>query len=359
LQRVTVGRGVHEWCLSHVECRSGKKRAVADGRVTTGRARGGDEEVVGLFELARFGERNSEGVGLQQRQEGGRNPAVGAAKTLGHGIHHRLRRIVAEKAVREFDGDMCGGSRVHGHEVQGAVDLFDALPCGESGAEKSLFAVVVPARIEQEEPGAGCASARKGLLAHAGRINARAGDDARQFLHVSLRVAGIDAQRMELQQFPREVFIDTQRFAALPDHLGGEGVFRRRLGIVQIHLHGRVEKARTQQGFEGILGHRAFQGEGVVPGQQFVQIFRREDGKMVEPEREQGLVAGVVGVGHRKEPCLDGGARIGVFFLLQRFALLGGSGFTACRSARPKARPGLVQWVFDGQAAKCLLHRGR
>ena len=81
-------------------------------------------------------------------------------------------------------------------DVDDRLAIFDAAARRNLVAEHRLFAVVMHERAEDE-------------AAAAARLHNRpAGEAARDLLNVLLRVAAFDAQRVQLHQLARVVFID-------------------------------------------------------------------------------------------------------------------------------------------------------
>ena len=138
-------------------------------------------------------------------------------------------------------------------------------------AQQHLGAEVVPRRIEFEgaaRADTAAATAALSLRRIAG-VDADAGQDARQLLHVLLRVAAIDAQRVQLHQLARVVLIDVA---------GGI------LGVVQVLQHRRMLERRQHQVAEMPERMRADRVLLVVadqPAQIGLVLMHAE---MIEPE---------------------------------------------------------------------------
>ena len=180
---------------------------------------------------------------------------------------------------------------------EGCFDFLDAAPRRIGPPEQGLGREIVTQRIEEKEAALhrtlGAAPCRRQLWIH----DARAADDARQGLNVGLGVAAVDAQGVQFQQFAGEVFVEAERLAARAGALG-EGRFGGgRLRVVEVKLHGRVEKAGAQQGQEGVLVQRLLQVPRVIRHEEFVQGLETVDRKVIQPEIEQHLMAGVVRIG--------------------------------------------------------------
>src|SRR5215216_6465277 len=120
--------------------------------------------------------------------------------------------------------------------------IFDAAACGNLVTENYLLAVVMHACVEEERTG--IATAR--FTHH--RIRCRSatarledgptGKTARHFLHVFLRVAAVDSERVQFHQLARVVFVD-----AAPLLLWSKrttGVWTDALKIIKVEQHRRT-----------------------------------------------------------------------------------------------------------------------
>ena len=116
----------------------------------------------------------------------------------------------------------------------------------------------------------------------AGFVDGPAGEAARDLDDILLRVAAVDAQRMEFHQFTRVIFVQaTLYFPVL-----GFGVQIRLHGlkIVQVEKHGRTLGRGLKQGAE-LAEHVGADGVAVIRrDQEAVRSFVVVDIEMIEPE---------------------------------------------------------------------------
>ena len=126
----------------------------------------------------------------------------------------------------ELARDVPGRRRMAGQIGQRGFALLDAAGFVEL-AEQAMVAGLVTVGEEGELAGLGDTSFAAG--------EGPAGEDAGERRHVGLRVAAGDAQRVQLEDLARQVFVE----AALAP-LSGNGARPERLGIVEIDQHGRM-----------------------------------------------------------------------------------------------------------------------
>ena len=79
--------------------------------------------------------------------------------------------------------------------------------------QELFVAIIVPVGIEFEQAVAHVLRAEfaANLRLFAAQIDADSGQNPRELLHVALRIAAIDAERMQFHQLAREVFVDAAR----------------------------------------------------------------------------------------------------------------------------------------------------
>jgi hypothetical protein len=141
-------------------------------------------------------------------------------------------------------------------------------------AQQRLRPVVVPVRVELEEPLAHVLRTQRGP--HVGRrrvqrlhAHAHAGEHARQLLHVGLRVAAAHAQRVQLHQLARVVLVDA---------------VARVLRVVQVAQHGRVVQRGAEQVAEPAERVRAHGVLFVVAHHRADVVLAQVDVEVVHPE---------------------------------------------------------------------------
>ncbi|MCY1534879.1 hypothetical protein D9M68_702630 [compost metagenome] len=144
--------------------------------------------------------------------------------------------------------------------------------------------------------------------AHRGRrrvgrlhADAHAGQHARQFLHVGLRVAAAHAQRVQLHELACVVLVDA---------VGGV------LRVVEVAQHGRVPRGSAQQVAELAKRVRANRVLLVVADHRAHQVLADADVEMVHPEPGHLLLQLVGRIQRAQQKALLRLAREGVEFLL-------------------------------------------
>ena len=202
--------------------------------------------------------------------------AVAFLEGGGHARHQRLWRIVADEILGQLAADEMRGGGTAAEAIQRFVE-FGQPPALHRLPEELLVAVIVAVRVEFEQ-------APAHVLRLQGRfhfrrvrpqVHAHAGQDARQFLHVRLAVAAVDAQGVQLHQFARIVFIDA---------LDGVGF------IVQVAQHGGMVDGRAQQVAKFPQGMRRDGVRLVIADHGAQVVLALVHAEMVEPEPAQLLL---------------------------------------------------------------------
>ena len=191
------------------------------------------------------------------------------------------RRLVGDEVARELGGDVAGGRRTAGEIGE------RRLPFGHAAlvvalAEQCLVAGLVDHRVEAELAG----------FLRLRPAHAPAGQDLREFLHVGLRVAAVDAEGVQLQQLARQVLVQ-----ALIAGAAGARVRADRGGVVEIDQHGRVADHGAQHVVEAAGDVRA-DGLALEGADEHGQNRLAGDGdrEMVAPEMGEALDQGSLGM---------------------------------------------------------------
>ncbi|MCG3160063.1 MAG: hypothetical protein JMDDDDMK_01095 [Acidobacteria bacterium] len=161
--------------------------------------------------------------------------------------------------------------------IEHAQPVFDPAARGDAFAEHDLFALVVRARAECES--------------HvAARAKRPSGEAARDGDHVILRVSAVNAERVQLHQLARVIFVQSwtagwrQRIAVGVELLRWRRPLHLAHEIVEVKEHRRALRDGCQQFFEIAqrvwADHVAF----VRSQQPAVSVFLSEDIEVVEPE---------------------------------------------------------------------------
>ena len=146
----------------------------------------------------------------------------------------RRRRVVGEQPPQHLLGDEAGGARMIRHDVEDVEPVVDAAAGRNGCAEDELAAVVVPVAVVIERSWSG-AGTDDGV---AGR-RSPAREAARDFDDVLLRVATVDAERVQLQELAGVILV---RRPSRPSVA---------LRVVEIDEHRRARRARVQHRREG------------------------------------------------------------------------------------------------------------
>ena len=204
------------------------------------------------------------------RAQDARDIAIRMEERLRHSVDHRLRRTVRHEVDGDLAGDMARGCRLRCENVERLLNLGIAAP-GDVMAEEDLVAVVVAGGIELEQALPDELASKLGLQAWVlrRRIDADAGQDAGQFLHVFLGVAGANAHGVEFHDLARIVLVDV-----------AHGVPR----IVEIAEHGRVMQRRAEKIAETAERMRADRAVDIVADHGSDVRLGLMDVEVVEPE---------------------------------------------------------------------------
>ncbi len=149
---------------------------------------------------------------LEHRAQHRGNVAVAALKRARHGLNEARGRFVGDEIRRELARDEARALRLLHEQIDRAFDFVEAATADRL-AEKHMVVEVVAVRIELEQALAQdeILSARPDLRRLVIGVYADAREDVREFLHVLLRVAGVDAERVQLHEFARVVLVDLVR----------------------------------------------------------------------------------------------------------------------------------------------------
>ena len=269
------------------------------------------------------------------------------------------RRIVGDEPARQLGGDEAGRGRMPREQVEDGVAVALAAARLDALAQHDLLAIVVPARIEVEsaaEPRVGDRPAR---------------ERPRNFLHILLRVAAVDAERVQFHQLARVVLVDApaallRRHRRVAGHLpaahvgilqppaavrqagvrawhaaahgiavalgirrGGGAFGRGALPVVEIEEHRRAVRRRAQQIAE-LAEHPRADGVALVLGQVVPHLaLAHEHVEVIHPEVDEDLFELALAVGRTQDPLLRQLADDGALHP-HRLGLLG----------RPRRQPG-------------------
>src|SRR6266567_8431676 len=150
-------------------------------------------------------------------------------------IDNGLRRIVADETARQFRRDKPSGSRMCRQNVEHTFAIPNASARKKLVAEHSLLAVIVQTGTVQEQS----------FLVWF--LNGPAGETARNFLHVLLRVSAIHAHRVQLHQFARVIFVEAAVDSGGLVSFGGIRTGNARTPIIKIVKHRRRMCGRAEQ----------------------------------------------------------------------------------------------------------------
>src|SRR5205085_759422 len=142
--------------------------------------------------------------------------AVRLVEGVGDSRDERLARFVRDEVAAQLRRDELGGRGVRDEYVQDLLAVLHASAARNLLAEHNLLAVVVEARREEEGAGAAVLSGVVAVDAAAARlVDSPAGERARNLLHVLLRVAAVNAQRVQLHQLACVVLVDAALLSLL------------------------------------------------------------------------------------------------------------------------------------------------
>ena len=119
--------------------------------------------------------------------------ALCGKKALRHGVHQVLRRIIGDKMASQFGGEVFCTGRVLAQIEQQVIQCLRSLRVGF--AHHHLVARLVKPRHKLDLP--------TGL-----RRQAPTGEQSRSLRYVLLCISAVDAQRVQLKQFPRQVLVE-------------------------------------------------------------------------------------------------------------------------------------------------------
>ena len=122
--------------------------------------------------------------------------ALRVEELLRRAIDQRLGRLVGDEPLRELEGNVMRGGRMPREQVERAFAFFESLPAGNFVPSSTFVAGVVHLRPEDELP------------ARLRPIDRPARQDPRELDDVLLRVAAVDAERVELHQLARVVLVE-------------------------------------------------------------------------------------------------------------------------------------------------------
>src|SRR5690349_7138936 len=147
-------------------------------------------------------------------------------------------------------------------DVEHHQSIFHSATGRNFVTEYYLLAIVMRAWIEEERAGralhglAQSSVALTGVRHDRGNCGSAAarlkdgptGKATRHFLHVLLRVATIDSERVQLHQLARVVLVDTASLLLLrPETTGSAGVRSNALKVVEVEQHRRTLRRRFEQ----------------------------------------------------------------------------------------------------------------
>ena len=213
--------------------------------------------------------------------------------------------------------------RQHRLALRHAVGLVDL-------AHHPLRAGLVRIGVEHERAG-------RAELAQPSRIGPSR-DDVRQRSHVVLRIAAVDAERMQFENFAREIFVQPA-LAVLP----GARIRPQRLLVVEEEQHRRMLLDRLQ--------HVGETPEHIRPDRFALERARPHprhpalvggDAEMIGPEHHKPLDEAAIG----DDSALQPRQRLGAKRLLNDLSGCGGGFGAPAASSRPSARAALA--LFRG-----------
>ena len=241
-------------------------------------AHDGHEEIVGRQHFGRLGLPGLRR--LHERPGHGRQVSAGPEKRRLEALDEARGRIVRYEVPRELLSDVaCRGSvrrQIAKHVHAGA------LPAVRVALAQHRPVAGFVARRGKEE----LAGFRRGI----GKIADRpAGQNARQVGDIVLRVAAADAQRVQLQDFARQIFVQSP-----PAVEPGLAVGADRLRVVEIDQHGRMLLDGDQHVGETAQHVRADRLALVGAGHAAHGTLVGRDAKMIGPEHHEPFEEGSV-----------------------------------------------------------------
>ena len=245
-------------------CRSTRHRRVADSRCASNARSTATSQSCGVRNL-----RALVAPRLGQIDERGRHRAkiaVGVAKHAGDAIDRRRGRLVAHEMGDELRRQEPRGRRVTHERANDALTFLDA-GFGVSRAEHCFRSRLVQQLLKRKSDAAvsvglrshGPAALGDGLrppAAAASRARRQpthrpARENLRELLHVLLGVAAVDAERVQLEQLARVVFVQPSRCCPRPrPALRASRARADRLKVVEVDEHRRMLRRCEQHVFE-------------------------------------------------------------------------------------------------------------
>src|ERR1035437_1266509 len=148
---------------------------------------------------------------------------VGAPERPGSPLNELRRWRIAHEAACQLERDIPRGGRMPRNDVEHVLTILDAATRRELVAEHDLRSRVVHLRIESELSTA-LLRTREGP----------AGERARDIYHVLLRIAAVDAKRVELEQLAAVVLVQPAAAGARYRCQPGAVAVRLAFPVVQI-----------------------------------------------------------------------------------------------------------------------------
>ena len=206
----------------------------------------------GILELRP--ERGPELGGSEKLAQHRGDVAVARAEGRSEPLHQHFGRVVGDEEERKLPADEARRGRVPREQIERLVHFGRAAPA-DGAPEQQLVAIVMASRDE--------------LRHFAVEVDAEAGEDACELLHVALGVAAVYAERVQLHQLAGVVLVDP---------VGGV------LRVVQVDEHRRVQRRRAEQIAEAPERVRP-DGALLVVRHQHPQVrLVLEDVEVVHPE---------------------------------------------------------------------------
>jgi len=167
-------------------------------RLDAGRAHSAHDELERRLDLGADRLRRPEVGGGEDGAQHGTNVAVGLLPRGDRGIDAAVRRLVGDEARAQLGADVMHGGVLVGENLEQPYSFILTITL-ELLAQDDLVALVVGPVVVGESG----AALRP--------LDAPAGEDARDVDDVLLRVAAIDAERVQLEQLACVVFVDARR----------------------------------------------------------------------------------------------------------------------------------------------------
>ena len=157
-----------------------------------------------------------------------------------------------------------------GQQVEHLVELGEPA-AGDRAPEHTLVAEVVAVRVELESAVAHVRGLQRGPQARrrVAEVHAHAGEHARELLHVGLRVAAVDTERVQLEQLAGMVLVEAAGRVLL---------------VVEVAQHRRMAGGRAEQVAEAPERMRADRAVLVVADHRAQVRLALEHVEVVRPE---------------------------------------------------------------------------